>query len=52
MLHLRDVAERTRGDFSIVREMLEMRNRELAEVTRADDFRQRQTDQPADVAAL
>ena len=30
LLHLRDVAERTRGDFSIVREMLDMRNRELA----------------------
>ncbi len=38
LLHLRDVAERSSKDFSIVSEMLDVRNRELAEVTRADDF--------------
>ncbi len=38
LLHLRDMAERGGHDFSIVSEMLDVRNRELAEVTRADDF--------------
>lgn len=38
LLHLRDIAERAGKDFSIVSEMLDVRNRELAEVTRADDF--------------
>ncbi|HLF28745.1 MAG TPA: potassium transporter TrkA [Anaerolineae bacterium] len=38
LLHLRDIAERAGHNFSIVSEMLDMRNRELAEVTRADDF--------------
>lgn len=38
LLHLRDIAERLGRDFSIVTEMLDIRNRELAEVTRADDF--------------
>lgn len=38
LLHLRDIAERTGEDFRIVSEMLDLRNRELAEVTQADDF--------------
>jgi voltage-gated potassium channel Kch len=38
LLHLRDMAEKDSTPFSIVSEMLDMRNRELAEVTRVDDF--------------
>jgi hypothetical protein len=38
LLHLRDISERSSKSFSIVSEMLAARNRELAEVTRADDF--------------
>lgn len=38
LLHLRDMASRTGHRFSIVSEMLDMRNRSLAEVTRVDDF--------------
>jgi voltage-gated potassium channel Kch len=38
LLHLRDIAERSGHPFSIVSEMLDVRNRNLAEVTRADDF--------------
>ena len=38
LLHLRDIAERTGNAFSIVSEMLDIRNRDLAEVERADDF--------------
>jgi voltage-gated potassium channel Kch len=38
LLHLRDIAERAGHTFSIVSEMLDVRNRDLAEVTRADDF--------------
>jgi len=38
LLHLRDIAEHIEHPFSIVSEMLDIRNRELAEVTRADDF--------------
>jgi len=38
LLHLRDMASRADQDFSIVSEMLDVRNRELAQVTRADDF--------------
>ena len=38
LLHLRDIAERTGRRFSIVSEMLDIRNRNLAEVTHADDF--------------
>ena len=38
LLHLRDIADRVGHRFSIVSEMLDMRNRTLAEVTRADDF--------------
>lgn len=38
LLHLRDIADRMGYSFSIVTEMLDIRNRNLAEVTRADDF--------------
>lgn len=38
LLHLRDIADRMDRDLSIVSEMLDMRNRELADATRADDF--------------
>jgi hypothetical protein len=38
LLHLRDIANRLGQDFSIVSEMLDVRNRALAEVARADDF--------------
>ncbi|MCS5733646.1 CASTOR/POLLUX-related putative ion channel [Herbiconiux daphne] len=38
LLHLRDIAERHEVDLNVVSEMLDDRNRELAEVTNADDF--------------
>ncbi|MBI3914217.1 MAG: NAD-binding protein [Chloroflexi bacterium] len=38
LLHLREISERAHANFAIVSEMLDLRNRELAEVTRADDF--------------
>jgi voltage-gated potassium channel Kch len=38
LLRLRDIAERFQHSFSIVSEMLDIRNRELAEVTHVDDF--------------
>ena len=38
LLHLRDIASRAQLQLNIVSEMLDDRNRELAEVTRADDF--------------
>ena len=38
LLHLRDMAERGGFTLNIVSEMLDVRNRQLAEVTRADDF--------------
>lgn len=38
LLHLREIAERAGHPFSIVSEMLDVRNRNLAEATRADDF--------------
>ncbi len=38
LLHLRDMSEKTGKEFAIVSEMLDLRNRQLAEVTRADDF--------------
>jgi voltage-gated potassium channel Kch len=38
LLHLREMSEQTGHNFAIVSEMLDVRNRELAEVTRADDF--------------
>ncbi len=38
LLHLRDIAEKDLTPFSIVSEMLDLRNRELAEVAHVDDF--------------
>jgi len=38
LLHLRDIGARMGRSFSIVSEMLDVRNRDLAEVARADDF--------------
>ena len=38
LLHLRDIAEKAKADFAIVSEMLDIRNRDLAVVTQADDF--------------
>lgn len=38
LLHLRNIAEKTGHNFNIVSEMLDLRNRALAEVTRANDF--------------
>lgn len=38
LLHLRDIAERDETPFSIVSEMLDLRNRELAEAAQVDDF--------------
>lgn len=38
LLHLRDIADRSGVRLNIVSEMLDDRNRELAEVTQADDF--------------
>jgi hypothetical protein len=38
LLHLRDIAEHAATSFSIVSEMLDLRNRELAEVTKVNDF--------------
>ncbi|HEV7740900.1 MAG TPA: NAD-binding protein [Pseudolysinimonas sp.] len=38
LLHLRDIADAHGVDLNVVSEMLDDRNRELAEVTQADDF--------------
>jgi hypothetical protein len=38
LLHLRDIAEKCQYHLAVVSEMLDLRNRELAEVTKADDF--------------
>ena len=38
LLHLRDLADRSGHDYAIVSEMMDLRNRALAEVTRPDDF--------------
>jgi voltage-gated potassium channel Kch len=38
LLHLRDIAERAKTPFSIVSEMLDLRDRELAEAAQVDDF--------------
>ncbi len=38
LLHLRDLSERSGKELAIVSEMRDLRNRQLAEVTRADDF--------------
>ena len=38
LLHLRDIEDQLNHNLNIVSEMLDIRNRKLAEVTRADDF--------------
>jgi len=38
LLHLRDIAEHDETPFSIVSEMLDLRNRELAKAAKVDDF--------------
>lgn len=38
LLHLRQIADRADKHISVVSEMIDVRNRELAEVTRMDDF--------------
>ncbi len=38
LLHLRKIAEAAHAHINVVSEMIDVRNRELAEVTRADDF--------------
>jgi voltage-gated potassium channel Kch len=38
LLHLRKIAEAASAHINVVSEMIDVRNRELAEVTRADDF--------------
>ena len=38
LLHLRDIADRTGFSFSIVTEMMDSRNTDLAQAARADDF--------------
>jgi voltage-gated potassium channel Kch len=38
LLHLRDIADQQDVDLNVVSEMIDDRNRELAEVTQADDF--------------
>jgi hypothetical protein len=38
LLHLRKIAETANAHINVVSEMIDVRNRELAEVTRADDF--------------
>ncbi|HET7143424.1 MAG TPA: NAD-binding protein [Anaerolineales bacterium] len=38
LLHLRDIAEQDESPFSVVSEMLDLRNRELAEAAKVDDF--------------
>ena len=38
LLHLRDIADRLGVELNVVSEMMDDRNRELAEVTNADDF--------------
>jgi len=38
LLHLRNIEQKTGHDFTIVSEMMDIRNKELAEVTEADDF--------------
>jgi voltage-gated potassium channel Kch len=38
LLHLRHIAERDKARFTVVSEIADVRNRELADVTQADDF--------------
>ena len=38
LIHLRDIADHTEHRFSIVSEMMDSRNTDLAQAARADDF--------------
>ncbi len=38
LLHLRDIEEKKGESYSIVSEMIDVRNRALAEIAKADDF--------------
>ncbi len=38
LLHLRDIAEKTGARFSVVSEIMDFRNKQLAEVTKVNDF--------------
>jgi len=38
LLHLRDISDKSSNPYSIVTEMLDVRNRALAQITRPDDF--------------
>ncbi|MBN1151307.1 potassium transporter TrkA [candidate division WOR-3 bacterium] len=38
LLHIREISEKTKNSFSVVSEMIDVRNRNLAEITKADDF--------------
>jgi voltage-gated potassium channel Kch len=38
LLHLRDMSDKSGKPLAIVSEMLDIKNRDLAQVTRADDF--------------
>jgi Trk K+ transport system NAD-binding subunit len=38
LLHIREMMDRNHWDFSLTSEILDVRNRQLADVTRADDF--------------
>lgn len=38
LLHLRDIAQNNNANYSIVTEMLDIQNRELAKIAKADDF--------------
>ncbi|MBN2363823.1 potassium transporter TrkA [candidate division WOR-3 bacterium] len=38
LLHIREISENTKNSFSVVSEMIDVRNRNLAEITKADDF--------------
>ncbi|OHD16251.1 MAG: hypothetical protein A2086_10945 [Spirochaetes bacterium GWD1_27_9] len=38
LLHLRDISQKTKKDFTIVSEMLDIKNRNLAEIARVNDF--------------
>lgn len=38
LLHIREISENTQNSFSVVSEMIDVRNRNLAEITKADDF--------------
>ncbi|MEA5060722.1 MAG: hypothetical protein VB049_11960 [Candidatus Pelethousia sp.] len=38
LMHLRDIAKKTKAEFSVTSEMLDVRNQELAKITKVNDF--------------